>query len=486
MKTLNNQSVAIVPHQLPLCPALPIVKGPIEFAGFCALLNRIDELLLAGTEAKFVSQCLQLQRRKRTMTDSEQIAYQIESCRALRCNIVRHLFQESFRGFCCHLAESAVLQRFCGFLDLVETKVPGHSQLQRYEHWLPETDIRGLIIALILQAEAAGAPETLGLRYPIDMKTAWLDTTCAKTNAHFPVDWLLLRDLAHTILKAIIVLRKHHVKHRMPDPEGFRKQINRLCIKMTHVGKGEKRKIKSKEVFREMRDLVNIIGEHAEHYLEKAKSLPQGWAVRACRSMRDMLAKLPAVIFQASERIIGERQVDNSVKIFSLYEPDTAILTRGKSGAKVEFGHSLLIVEQKDGLIVDWQLPRKPKSDVVFLQEGIKRWQEIYGKEMIRVAVTDRGFDGEESRNALKDAGIGNGMCPRSLPQLINRLSEPAFCEQQRRRSQTEARIAIIKNNFLDGRLSTKGHGNHEIEIAWVVLAHNLWVLARLNTVQKR
>ena len=199
MKTLNNQSVAIVPHQLPLCPALPNVKGPMEFVEFCALLNRIDELL-AGTEAEFVSQCLQIKRRKRTMTNSEQIAYQIESCRALRCNIVRHLLQESYRDFSCHLAESAVLQRFCGFIDLVETKVPGHSQLHRYERWLPETNIRGLIIALILQAEAADALKTLGLARPIDMKTAWLDTTCAKTNAHFPVDWLLLRDAAHTFI----------------------------------------------------------------------------------------------------------------------------------------------------------------------------------------------------------------------------------------------------------------------------------------------
>jgi hypothetical protein len=483
--TLNNQSVAIVPHQLPLCPALPVVKGSKEFVGFCALLNRIDELLHAGIEAEFVSQCLQIKRRKRTMTDFEQIAYQTESRRALRCNIVRHMLQESFRDFCCHLAESAVLQRFCGFLDLVETKVPSHSQLHRYESWLPEADIRELITALMLQAEAGNATETLGLESPIDMKTAWLDSTCAKTNAHFPVDWLLLRDLTHTMLKAIIVLRKHDVKHRMPDPKGFYKQINRLCIKMTHVGKGEKRKIKSKEVFREMRDLVNVIGGHAERYLEKAKSLPQGWAVGACKRLRNMLDMMPAAIFQASERIIGERQVENSVKIFSLYEPDTAILTRGKSGAKNEFGHSLFIVEQRDGLIVDWQLPKKPKSDVVFLQEGIKRWQETYGKEMIKVAVSDRGFDGDESRSALKDAGMENGMCPRSVAQLINRLSEPEFCEQQRRRSQTEARIAIIKNNFLDGRLSTKGHENHEKEIAWVVLAHNLWVLARLKTVQK-
>ncbi len=102
------------------------------------------------------------------------------------------------------------------------------------------------------------------------------------------------------------------------------------------------------------------------------------------------------------------------------------------------------------------------------------------------MVVTDRGFDGEDSRNALAEAGIGNGMCPRSPNLLADKLADPVFRELQRRRSQTEGRIAIIKNNFLDGRLSTKWHENHETEVAWAILSHNLWVLARLPTVRKQ
>ena len=50
----------------------------------------------------------------------------------------------------------------------------------------------------------------------------------------------------------------------------------------------------------------------------------------------------------------------------------------------------------------------------------------------------------------------------------------------QRRRSQTEGRIAIVKNAFLGAPLRSKGFQNRELAVTWAVLTHNLWVIARL------
>ena len=86
--------------------------------------------------------------------------------------------------------------------------------------------------------------------------------------------------------------------------------------------------------------------------------------------MQAVLEQLPAVVHQAHERIIGERPVANAEKVLSLYEPDTAVVTRGKAGAQVEFGYSLFVVEQRDGLIVDWAMPQTPQTDGDLLQEG--------------------------------------------------------------------------------------------------------------------
>jgi hypothetical protein len=41
---------------------------------------------------------------------------------------------------------------------------------------------------------------------------------------------------------------------------------------------------------------------------------------------------LPTAEKQAHERIIGERQVNSSEKIFSLYDPDVEVIKRGKLG----------------------------------------------------------------------------------------------------------------------------------------------------------
>jgi hypothetical protein len=64
-------------------------------------------------------------------------------------------------------------------------------------------------------------------------------------------------------------------------------------------------------------------------------------------------------------------------------------------------------------------------------------------------------------------------------------MSEEQFVEMQRRRSQTEGRIAIFKNGFLGRPLRAKGFAHREMAVSWQVLTHNLWVLARLEQKQE-
>lgn len=61
-------------------------------------------------------------------------------------------------------------------------------------------------------------------------------------------------------------------------------------------------------------------------------------------------------IKQAHERIIGGRLVTTEDKILSLYDKDAHVIVRGKLGGEIEFGQGLILVEQTDGLIIDWYL----------------------------------------------------------------------------------------------------------------------------------
>ena len=59
-------------------------------------------------------------------------------------------------------------------------------------------------------------------------------------------------------------------------------------------------------------------------------------------------------------------------------------------------------------------------------------------------------------------------------------FEDPSFREAQKRRAQTEGRIGILKNVFIGDRLSAKGFEHQRLEVAWCVMIHNLWVLARM------
>src|SRR2546425_3621181 len=89
-------------------------------------------------------------------------------------------------------------------------------------------------------------------------------------------------------------------------------------------------------------------------------------------------------------------------------------------------------------------------------------------------------FDSESNQQFLKERKTYNGICPRSVKELKQRKRSWKFTGLQRRRSQCEGRIGIVKNNFLGQPLRSKGFASRELALSWAVLTHNLWVIARL------
>ena len=493
----------LVPEQEFLTGYITTVFGPVEYRTWKKQIERIDDLLKSsGAEAMF--QRLSLAKRfeeeklaaekgnraATTMSVEAQANYQRRCSQALRCVLAQTLLGDDLRAFACRLTESQLLQKFCKLDHLEDLKIPGKSQLQRYGQWLPEEDMRRIVDTLLAAAAAVedeNGEQALGLAAPLDLETYFLDTTCVELNIHFPVDWVLLRDAARTLMKATILVRKRGLKVRMEEPEEFLRRMNQLCIKMTHArGKKEGKRMR-KAVLREMKKLSNIIARHAQRHRDLLEQrwvetdLKAGEANQIIARIDGVLERLPVAIKQAHERIIGERKVSNKEKILSLYEEHAAVYVRGKAGANVEFGSQLLLGESISGVIVDWELVcGNPLADTKMLGRSLERMKETIGGPGITAVSGDRGFASAANRKLLKDEGIYDAICPKAPDDLRERLKESKFVELQKRRSQTEARIAIFKNGFLGKPLMSKGHENQKREVAWNVLAHNLWVIARL------
>ena len=66
-------------------------------------------------------------------------------------------------------------------------------------------------------------------------------------------------------------------------------------------------------------------------------------------------------------------------------------------------------------------------------------------------------------------------------PAMKAMLKDRGHRELHRRRAQTEARIGVFKANFLGDHVPTKGLANQQRFVAWATIAHNLWVLARME-----
>jgi hypothetical protein len=483
----------IIPFPQELRPQLPTIVGNVDYLTLRQRLEQIDSLLRAGgVEQNFVQRALADWKRagKTEPTALEQGKFQQRSRRALRCTILRTLLQEDYRGFSCQLAGNPLYQWFCLIDAMDQVRVPSKSELQRFAHWLAAGQMREVIDGLL--KGAVEKPRQLGLKEALDLEAYFLDSTCLKANIHFPTDWVLLRDGVRTLMKATRLIRQAGLRGRMQAPEEFLRRMNRLSIEMSQQVRRAGRKKGRKRVLRQMKKLVGVVRAHAQRHRQR---LDQQWeqtpwtraqAEEILRRIDGVVELLPQAQKQAHERIIGERSVANAQKILSLYDPQVRVIVRGKAGAEVEFGNTVLLGENGQGIILDYELFRdSAPADSQLLFSSLLRVFEGTGCH-VKAVVTDRGFASASNSRTLKEAGTYDGLCPRKPAELSQRMKAGKFARLQRRRAQTEARIGILKQNFLVRPMRAKGFEHRELGLAWGVLTHNLWMLARLRKTKKK
>lgn len=483
----------IIPFPSELRPQLPTIVGNIDYLTLKEQLIQIEELLSAsGVETEFVELALAqwLKAGERVPSAKEHQKFQLLSRKALRCTLLRTLLQEDFRGFTCQLAGNPLYQWFC-VTDAVDVvRVPSKSQLQRFSEWLPAEQMKKIINTLL--KSALEKSEQLKLKEALNLEEYFLDTTCVKANIHFPMDWVLLRDGVRTLMKATLLIRDQGLKGRMEAPEEFLRRMNCLCIEMTHQRRQKDSRKGRKRVLRKMKKVARTVGDHARRHREL---LDKNWEKtqwtrpetdQILARLDNVLERLPKAVEQAHERIIGQRVVQNKDKILSLYDSDVRVIVRGKAGANTEFGNSVLLGENRQGVIIDFYVFKdQAPADSQMLMDSLERIWKNLGRK-VGAAAGDRGFSSKANKKGLEESGVYDALCPKAPQELKERMKEEKFSALQKRRSQTEARIGILKANFFGRPMRAKGFENRELATAWGVLTHNLWVLARLRKVKKK
>jgi hypothetical protein len=492
----------IIPFQSKFDKDFPVVIGNAEYNAECELLKAMDIIIATGgMEETFIKYSLDVACVNKaislfgTCKSPRLTAKEIEAVRenaifALRASILRKHLRLPLRRFVLALSHSDLYKWFCRINRFSTPTVPGKSTINDYENMMPAE----LTKELDAQLQKSVQSDTCSiLDEPVDFSQCYLDSTCIQANIHFPVDWVLLRDAVRTMMLAVKRIRNLDLKNRMPmEPKDFISQMNKLCIEMTHTRRKKDSKRKRKAIFRKMKKVAKVVANHAIKHFElldkhwEQTGLSRKEAEQILGQISNVVDKLARAIKNAHERIIGERQVANEDKLLSLYEDAVNVIVRHKSGAEVEFGNTLLLVEQHDGLIVDWKLFRKQApSDSKLLQDSHKRITGRLG-DTIRLVAGDRNFDSDGNREYLKANDIFNAVCPRDPKLLQSRLEEDLFCQGQRRRGQTEGRISILGRCFCGNPMVQKGFDHREQHLGWSILSHNIWLLARMKISQDK
>jgi len=461
------------------------------------LLIRIDSILnLSGLEKEAV--VLSIEHRK--IDCNKLSAKQFEniarnSILALRCNIARHIFRMNHRDFCIRLADSPLLQNFLKVGKMDGVKTFAKSTSGRFSKMIGEEQLHTLnakLIALLNEDGQQTQRVDFGLKEPISFENLYFDSTCLKAPIHFPVDWVLLRDVTRTLMKATLLIRRRGLFNRMPqEPLAFLSDINTLCMKMTAKNRTKEGKKHRKKVLRQMKTLSLRVSRHAQKHLDLLKQrgdetdFHPGEIKQIIRRIEMVIEKLPKAIKQAHERIIGERKYPNKKKMLSLYDPDVQVIKRGKSNAEVEFGNNLWLGETREGIIVDYLLEKEKTSDAKQVDPAMQRLIKEQNLPVKNVW-GDRGLHSAQNEKLLESLNIRSGLCPKNVSELSNRLkTEPGMREGLKRRAGTEARISIIIRDFMGKPARAKGFENRELMVGWAVLSHNLWVLARLERTEE-
>jgi hypothetical protein len=475
-----------------LRPALTFVKANKDYRMFRDQIEAVDEVLgKAFLETMAVDFSIAGYEEASAKQRSKRAEWAIK---ALRIQTLRMLLgNPAHRVFSRQVASSDLLADFCRVRKIDGIKGISKSTVERASKCFREDQVRWMHQVLIEMCGEADRAGEIGLVRPIETGEILIDGMCLEANIHYPVDWVLLRDVSLTLLKATKLVRAEGQCQRMPQgPDDFARELNRLCIEMTHTRRKTEARKARKKVLRKMKVLVKTIAGHAQSHRDLLEAnwrdtdYSQAQARQIIERMDKMLGQVPAVIKQAHERIIGDRQIPSDEKILSVHEPDINVLVRGKVGREVEFGNTLVLAESTQGFILDWELYQKAApAEWRQMQESLQRQNQFDLTTPIEAVGADRGFSTKQGARVLAEEGIYDAVCPRNPRELKERFGEDRFVKLQHRRGSTEARIAIFRQRQAK-RLRERGFAHRYLAVAWGVLGHNLWMVARMLTAQEK
>lgn len=318
------------------------------------------------------------------------------------------------------------------------------------------------------------------------------DTTVCETNIHFPTDATLLWDAYRVTARLIASVRDYD-----PEAVGTRRlqeravkrrvqALSRLRDRSSHRGRRQQRKaykwllarVRSiLEWSREIRVKLHASLQASEYDFIVAAIL------EASVSALDRLDPLTMkVIGQAERRVLHGERVPNDEKIFSIFEPHTELVIRGKAGKEVEFGHVILLQQVENQFITDYQVFLRRPSDASLVDDILASHEATFGR-LPDAFTADKGFYESMPKLVELEERIPHVSIAKKGKRTEDewaREHTSLFRELQRFRAGIEGSISTLKRAFKMARCLYRSFKTYCTSVGSHVFAHNLIALARL------
>ncbi len=306
------------------------------------------------------------------------------------------------------------------------------------------------------------------------------DSYVLETNVHFPTDLNLLWDSSRKCLDMIDKLQKEIKLPGWRKIKHIRKSIKSIFRATSHqVFKGKKESLKKQR--------VKLYLEQTKSLVNRCKFILENRDDLAVRSVSGLLAMVALEQYTAyaikmidlvHRRLIKDEVIPAAEKFYSIFEPHTEWITKGKLNKKVELGHLLLITTDAHQFIVDYKVMEdgRDASQIPSLKERIKekfKDQKIYSHSF------DKGFYKKENLRDLQEAGIEQVILPKSgklnkeekLREGTNQFKQLRYAH-----SAVESNINMLEHHGLN-RCVDKGLYGYKRYAGLSVLAYNLHIL---------
>jgi IS5 family transposase len=185
--------------------------------------------------------------------------------------------------------------------------------------------------------------------------------------------------------------------------------------------------------------------------------------------------------------VLAGEQVPNAEKIYSIFEPHTDLIKRGKVRTPVEFGHKVFLAESAQGLITQYKVLKGNPADEDHVEPSLKRHKDAFGS-VPELYGSDRGFFSDSNVTSCERGGVKVVCIPqrgvKKTPEREAYEKSPAFKKGQRFRAGIEGRISVLFRGRGMKRCLAEGYERFELWVGAAVLANNLLMIASLLTMR--